>query len=153
MGDAPRAIGFYEQYLVIAREIGDRRGEGNSLGNLGAAYAALGETDMALSFIQSSFDLHHDAIGNLQGEAEAMMFKGIALVARDVNLAEQEFERGYALCVNAGFKNNMAKCDLWFAQALAKHSFAAQAKPYAQRAFEYYASIGSARADMAKALM
>ena len=153
LGDAPRAIGFYEQYLVIAREIGDRRGEGNSLGNLGAAYAALGETDMALSFIQSSFDLHHDAIGNLQGEAEAMMFKGIALVARDVNLAEQEFERGYALCVNAGFKNNMAKCDLWFAQALAKHSFAAQAKPYAQRAFEYYASIGSARADMAKALM
>ena len=31
--------------LSIAREIGDRRGEGNALGNLGLAYADLGETD------------------------------------------------------------------------------------------------------------
>ena len=35
LGDARRAIGYYEQALVISREIGDRRGEGNALGNLG----------------------------------------------------------------------------------------------------------------------
>ena len=32
----------YEQHLAIAREIGDRRGEGNALGNLGLAWADLG---------------------------------------------------------------------------------------------------------------
>ena len=33
-----KATGFYEQQLVIAREIGDRMGEGNALGNLGIAF-------------------------------------------------------------------------------------------------------------------
>ena len=40
--DACRAIEFHEQALAIAREIGDRRGEGSWLGNLGNAYAAWG---------------------------------------------------------------------------------------------------------------
>jgi hypothetical protein len=39
-----RANGHYERQLVIAREIGDRHGEGNALGNLGIAYTNLGET-------------------------------------------------------------------------------------------------------------
>ena len=42
LGQAERAIGFYEQALAIAREIGDRRGEVAELGNLGNAYAVLG---------------------------------------------------------------------------------------------------------------
>ena len=57
LGQAERAIGFYEQRLAIAREIGDRRGEGNALGNLGNAYTprpaerAIGfyEQDLAIS--------------------------------------------------------------------------------------------------------
>ena len=39
LGDTRTAIDFYEQALAIAREIGDRRGEGNHLGNLGSAHA------------------------------------------------------------------------------------------------------------------
>ena len=39
LGDARKAIEFHEQALVIAREIGDRRGEGTELGNLGNRYA------------------------------------------------------------------------------------------------------------------
>ena len=35
LGEVRRAIEYYEQALVISREIGDRRGEGNDLGNLG----------------------------------------------------------------------------------------------------------------------
>src|SRR5208282_472567 len=33
LGETRRAIEFYEQRLAIAREIGDRRGEGSVLGN------------------------------------------------------------------------------------------------------------------------
>ncbi len=40
-----RAIEFYERALVISREIGDRRGEGNRLGNLGLAYSHLGQVE------------------------------------------------------------------------------------------------------------
>ena len=38
-----KAIEYHEQHLAIAREIGDRRGEGNALGNLGIAWTDLGE--------------------------------------------------------------------------------------------------------------
>jgi tetratricopeptide (TPR) repeat protein len=38
LGDARKAIEFFEQDLVIAREIGDRSGEGIVFGNLGIAY-------------------------------------------------------------------------------------------------------------------
>ncbi len=41
--EARQAIDFAEQRLEIAREIGDQRGEGAALGNLGSAYAVLGE--------------------------------------------------------------------------------------------------------------
>ncbi len=40
-----KAIDYYEQALKIAREIGDIRGEGNWLGNLGLAYSDLGDAE------------------------------------------------------------------------------------------------------------
>ncbi|MHC5614602.1 MAG: tetratricopeptide repeat protein, partial [Nostoc sp.] len=42
LGQYQRAIEFYQQSLEISREIGDRNGEGKSLGNLGNAYNYLG---------------------------------------------------------------------------------------------------------------
>ena len=45
-------MSIYEQQLIIVREIGDRRGEGNALGNLGIAYADLGETRKAIEFYE-----------------------------------------------------------------------------------------------------
>ena len=41
LGDAKKAIEFYEQSLVISREISDRRGEGAAFNNLGIAYTDL----------------------------------------------------------------------------------------------------------------
>ena len=35
LGEPRKAIEYYEQALKISRDIGDRRGEGNRLGNLG----------------------------------------------------------------------------------------------------------------------
>ena len=47
-------IGYYEQRLVIAREIGDRQGEGIVLGNLGLAYAGLGQVEKAIGLLEQS---------------------------------------------------------------------------------------------------
>ena len=43
MGEPRRAIEHYEQKLAIAREIGDRRGEGTALFNSALALDQLGE--------------------------------------------------------------------------------------------------------------
>ena len=40
--------------LVIARAIGDRRGEGIALGNLGFAYAALGQVERAIGYCEQA---------------------------------------------------------------------------------------------------
>jgi len=64
--------------LKIAREIGDRRGEGNALGNLGNAYAALGETKRAIEFYEQRLKIAQE-IGDRQGESNACWNYGLAL--------------------------------------------------------------------------
>ena len=39
---------------MIAREIGDRRGEGNRLGNLGSAYSDLGQVEKAIEYYEDA---------------------------------------------------------------------------------------------------
>jgi tetratricopeptide (TPR) repeat protein len=48
LGDYRRAIDHHEQSLAIAREIGDRQGEGSSLGSLGNCYYSLGDYRRAI---------------------------------------------------------------------------------------------------------
>ena len=44
----------HKQALVISREIGDRRGEGADLGNLGLVYADLGEVQKAIGYYEQA---------------------------------------------------------------------------------------------------
>ena len=63
--------------LVIAREIGDRRGEGNALGNLGIAYADLGQAERAIGFYEQHLAIARE-IGDRRGEGNALGNLGIA---------------------------------------------------------------------------
>jgi len=65
---AARLIDFYEQDLAIAREIGDRHGEGSTLGGLGNAYASLGEIGCAIEFFEQHLVVARE-IGDRRGEA------------------------------------------------------------------------------------
>src|SRR5271166_4170750 len=67
LGQAERAIGFYEQHLAIAREIGDRRGEGAALGNMGYAYYLLGQAERAIGFYEQHLAIARE-IGDRRGE-------------------------------------------------------------------------------------
>jgi tetratricopeptide (TPR) repeat protein len=48
LGETRRAIQFYEQALLISREIGDRQGEGTDLWNMSLARDQLGERAQAI---------------------------------------------------------------------------------------------------------
>ncbi|WKZ48683.1 MAG: tetratricopeptide repeat protein [Anaerolineales bacterium] len=80
LGDARKAIEFYEQQLVIVREIGNRRGEGNALNNLGLAYAALGDARKAIEFYEQQLVIVRE-IGNRRGEGNALNNLGLAYAA------------------------------------------------------------------------
>ena len=57
LGKIERAIEYYEYALVIAREIGDRRGEGADLGNLGNAYRNLGQVERAIEYYKDALTI------------------------------------------------------------------------------------------------
>jgi len=104
LGDARAAIPVFEETMAIAREIGDRRGEGNALGNLGSAHARLGDARKAIQHYEHALVIEREighgpgqctSLGNLgiqwrrlgeTDKARACLDEGlqIALLARDL---------------------------------------------------------------------
>ncbi|MCL6436312.1 MAG: tetratricopeptide repeat protein [Leptolyngbyaceae cyanobacterium HOT.MB2.61] len=71
LGNPNRAIEWYEKALSTAQEIGDRRGEGSSLGNLGLAYNRLGQYERAIDYIQQYLTISRE-LEDLRGEGNAL---------------------------------------------------------------------------------
>ncbi|MDZ8225908.1 tetratricopeptide repeat protein [Nostoc sp. ChiVER01] len=71
LGQYQRAIEFLQESLEIKREIGDRDGEGVSLGNLGNAYNFLGQYQRAIDFYQQSLEIKRE-IGDRNGEGTSL---------------------------------------------------------------------------------
>jgi len=80
LGDARKAIEFYEQALAIARKIGDPPGEGNALGNLGSAYLDLGDARKAIEFYEQALVIAREN-GDQCGEGLALGNLGSAYLA------------------------------------------------------------------------
>ncbi len=79
---------FYEQHLAIAREVGDRSGEGSALGNLGSAWADRGDARKAIEFYEQHLAIARE-VGDRRGEgashfnaADEYMKVGDAAAAR-----------------------------------------------------------------------
>ncbi len=67
LGEVTKAIDYYEQALVVSREIGDRRNEGGLLSNLGSSYFYLGEVTKAIKFYEQALLISRE-IGDRRGE-------------------------------------------------------------------------------------
>ena len=55
--ETSRAIEFFEQYVAIAREIGDRRGEGNALWNMSLVLNQLGDRAQAIQHAEQALSI------------------------------------------------------------------------------------------------
>ncbi len=62
------ALYLYEQSLTICKEIGDRRGEGRTLNNIGKIYQARRDYNIALSYLEQSLVIRQE-IGDKEGDA------------------------------------------------------------------------------------
>ncbi|HZF08383.1 MAG TPA: tetratricopeptide repeat protein, partial [Thermoanaerobaculia bacterium] len=90
LGEVEKAIGSYEQALVIHREIRDRRGEGSDLGNLGSAYYRLGEVEKAIRYYEQRLVIARE-VGDRCGEGNALGNLGLS----HHHLGELEKALGY----------------------------------------------------------
>jgi tetratricopeptide (TPR) repeat protein len=84
LGQVERAVRYHEQAVVIAREIGDRQGEGAALGNLGLAYCDWGLAELAIRYYEQSLEIARE-IGDRQGEGAALA--RVSYLARCVSLS------------------------------------------------------------------
>jgi len=65
-----KSIDYFEKQLKIAREIGDRGGEGPAYGNLGNAYRSLGDYRKAIKYHGKYLEIATE-IGDRGGEGIA----------------------------------------------------------------------------------
>ena len=64
-------IAWLEVAVTAARAVGDKRAEGNALGNLGLAWADLGEPRKAIDYHEQDLAIRHE-IGDRRGEGNAL---------------------------------------------------------------------------------
>ncbi|XP_044170137.1 tetratricopeptide repeat protein 28-like [Acropora millepora] len=69
-GDFRKAIEYHEKHLKIAREVGDRVGEGNAYGSLGNAYRSLGDFRKAIEYHEKYLEIAIE-VGDRVGEGSA----------------------------------------------------------------------------------
>jgi tetratricopeptide (TPR) repeat protein len=104
LGQVEKAIDYYEQALAIAREIGHRQMEGNSLGNLGNAYSVLGQVEKAIASFEQALAIARE-IGHRQGEGNRLGNLGLAY--RDLGQVEKaiaSFEQALAIAREIGHR-------------------------------------------------
>jgi tetratricopeptide (TPR) repeat protein len=68
---------FYEKQLEITRQIRDRRGEGNALGNLGVVFKEIGDLSQAIRFYEQALIIDRE-LGDRRGEAIDLGNLGVA---------------------------------------------------------------------------
>jgi tetratricopeptide (TPR) repeat protein len=67
LGDYRQAIGLFTQALAIARDLGNREGEGIQLGNLGTCHMSLGDYWQAIDLLTQALAIARD-LGDREGE-------------------------------------------------------------------------------------
>jgi hypothetical protein len=68
--DFSRAIEYHTQCLAIAKEVGDRAGEGTAYGSLGNAYKSLGDFSRAIEYHTQRLEIAKE-VGDRAGEGGA----------------------------------------------------------------------------------
>jgi tetratricopeptide (TPR) repeat protein len=83
-------IVWLEAQRTAYRRLGDRRGEGNALGNLGLAHVNLGNTRKAIEFYEEALAIHRE-IGDRRGESNSLGNLGVAYSALGYSRKAIEF--------------------------------------------------------------
>jgi tetratricopeptide (TPR) repeat protein len=114
IGKTSKAIEFFKQHLSIARKNGNKRGEGNDLGNIGLAYYVLGDIPKAIESLERSLAINRGT-GNRYGEEGNLNNLGIAHAAlSDSRKAIEYYKQAQLLPAKSGIgMGKAALCPTW----------------------------------------
>ena len=102
LGDFSKAIDHHGLDLAIAKEVGDRAGEGKAYGNLGNAYQSQGDYAKAIEYHGKRLVIATE-VGDRAGEGRAYANLGIAYDAQgDFNKAIEYHTMDLAIAKEAG---------------------------------------------------
>ncbi len=114
------AFNSWQQALQICREIKDRLGEGNALGNLGLAYFSLSNYGKAIAYHEQRLAIARE-IKDRQGEGQSLNNLGLALLkSGKLTAAEKTLFDGIAvweLLRQTGAGNDAQKVSIFEQQA------------------------------------
>jgi Tetratricopeptide repeat. len=103
------ALQSCEQALTIYREIENRLGEANSLGNLGNSYYYLGQYEKAIEFREQSLEIARE-IGNRQWEANCLCNLGMVFMKTN-QLAEAESQLRASIQIRETMRSELVNDD------------------------------------------
>ncbi len=142
LGRVKKAIGYYEQQLVIAREIGNRTSEGNALGNLGSACGRLGKTEKAIGYCEQRLVIARE-IGDQRGEGSALGNLGLIYVAlEDVEKAIGYSDQALVIYRKIGDRRNEGNVLSNLSSAYAALEDVEKAIGYSKQALVIYRELG-----------
>jgi tetratricopeptide (TPR) repeat protein len=95
--DPVKAVSYASEALLLATEIGDKKGMAASYNNLGVAYRNQGALDKALEYYITSLGLY-DSLGNKEGVATTKNnIANIYSIKKDYSQAMRYLEESYKL--------------------------------------------------------
>jgi tetratricopeptide (TPR) repeat protein len=117
LGDYRQAIDLFTQALAIARETGDRGGEGSALGGLGTCYVSLGDYRQAIDLFTQTLAIARET-GERRNEANALGYLGRAsLASGDARRAVALLEQAVKIADTTGDIEPAAEARSWSARA------------------------------------
>jgi len=88
MGDFYQAISYHTQCLAIAKEVGDRAGEGRAYGSLGNAYESQGDSSKAIEY-HAHLAIAKE-VGDRAGEGAACAYQSLGDFSKAIEYHAQD---------------------------------------------------------------
>lgn len=108
LGEPRKAIEYYEQALIISKEIEDKQGEGEAIGNLGNEYSHLGELRKAIKYYEKSLKIARERRSRY-GESAALGNLGTAYTnLREPRKAIEYYEKALKISIEIGDRRGEA---------------------------------------------
>ena len=110
LGNFKQAIDYYEKNLSIAKEVGDRAGEGLTYGNLGNAFSNVGNFKQAIEYYEKGLSIAKE-VGNRAGEGSAYGNMGNGYLSlRNFKKAIEYYEKHLSIAKEIGDRAREGLC-------------------------------------------